>query len=549
MTLINRATLLSVFLLSTLTASSQNAANTYEADIVIYGGTSAAITAAVQAVRMDKSVLVVSPDTHLGGLTAGGLGWTDTGDKSAIGGLAREFYHRVWKHYDKPEAWNWQPRAEYGDKGQGTPAIDKEARTMWIFEPHVAESVFENWVKEEGVVIHRDEWLDRDHGVTKDGARIVSFKTLSGKNYRGKIFIDATYEGDLMAAAGITYHVGREAGNVYGEKWNGVQVGVLHHQHHFGELKISPYVVPGDPSSGLLPKVSAEPPGEKGAGDKRLQAYCYRLCMTNHADNRLPFPKPEGYNPNDYELLLRILQAGWRDMFKKFDAIPNHKTDTNNHGPFSSDNIGMNYDYPEASYARRKEILAEHTRYQQGLLYFMANDPRVPDDVRTAMAQWGLAKDEFKDNGNWPHQIYVREARRMIGPYVMTEQDVLGERTVPKPIGMGSYAMDSHNVQRYVKPDGYVENEGDIGVKPKEAYRIAYDSIVPKQAECENLLVPVCLSSSHIAFGSVRMEPVFMILGQSAATAAVQSIAEEKPVQAIDYNRLQQRLLADGQKL
>ena len=549
MTLINRATLLSVFLLSTLTASAQNAANTYEADIVIYGGTSAAITAAVQAVRMDKSVLVVSPDTHLGGLTAGGLGWTDTGDKSAIGGLAREFYHRVWKHYDKPEAWNWQPRAEYGDKGQGTPAIDKEARTMWIFEPHVAESVFENWVKEEGVVIHRDEWLDRDHGVTKDGARIVSFKTLSGKNYRGKIFIDATYEGDLMAAAGITYHVGREAGNVYGEKWNGVQVGVLHHQHHFGELKISPYVVPGDPSSGLLPKVSAEPPGEKGAGDKRLQAYCYRLCMTNHADNRLPFPKPEGYNPNDYELLLRILQAGWRDMFKKFDAIPNHKTDTNNHGPFSSDNIGMNYDYPEASYARRKEILAEHTRYQQGLLYFMANDPRVPDDVRTAMAQWGLAKDEFKDNGNWPHQIYVREARRMIGPYVMTEQDVLGERTVPKPIGMGSYAMDSHNVQRYVKPDGYVENEGDIGVKPKEAYRIAYDSIVPKQAECENLLVPVCLSSSHIAFGSVRMEPVFMILGQSAATAAVQSIAEEKPVQAIDYNRLQQRLLADGQKL
>jgi hypothetical protein len=522
--------------------------NVRQADVIVYGGTSAAIAAAVQVQRMGKTVIVVSPDRHLGGLSSGGLGWTDTGKKEVIGGIAREFYHRVWRHYEAPESWKWQQREEYGDRGQDTPAMDKDARTMWIFEPHVAEQVFEELVAEHHIPVYRDEWLNRDGGVKKEGPTITSFTTLSGIEYRGKAFIDATYEGDLMAAAGVQYRIGRESTTEYGEQWNGIQTGVLHHKHHFGDMNISPYVTPGDPSSGLLPRISAEDPGRKNDSDRRIQAYCYRMCLTDCPENRLPFPKPEGYDANQYALLLRVLDTGWREVFEKFDPIPNHKTDTNNHGPFSTDNIGMNYDYPEGSYVRRREILQEHERYQKGLMYFLANDPRVPEDVRSRMGQWGLPKDEFTDNGHWPHQIYVREARRMVGEYVMMEQDVLGKREVPNPVGMGSYTMDSHNVQRHVTPEGFVQNEGDIGVSTKTPYRIAYGALVPKKGECGNLLVAVCVSSSHIAFGSMRMEPVFMILGQSAATAAVQSIDQNCPVQAVDYGNLRERLTADGQR-
>lgn len=527
------------------------AAEPAQYDVVIYGGTSAAITSAVQAKRMGKTVVVVSPDKHLGGLSSGGLGFTDTGNKAVIGGLARDFYHRVWRHYQRPEAWNWQKREDYGNKGQGTPAIDGAQRTMWIFEPHVAEQVFEDFVRENEVRVLRDEWLDRGKGVRRDGARITSITTLSGKTVAGKMFIDATYEGDLMAAAGVDFHVGREANSVYDEKWNGVQTGVLHHRHHFGVLKekISPYRVPGDPKSGLLPRVSGEHPGEYGAGDNKVQAYCYRMCLTDHPENRVPFPKPEGYDPAQYELLLRVFNAGWRETFDKFDPIPNHKTDVNNHGPFSTDNIGMNYDYPEASYERRREILREHENYQKGWLYFVANDPRVPKEVQERMRRWGLAKDEFMDNGNWPHQIYVREARRMIGKYVMTENELLKRRPTPESVGMGSYTIDSHNVQRYITPEGYVQNEGDIGVSANGPYEIAYGSLVPKEGQCENLLVPICVSSSHIAFGSIRMEPVFMILGQSAATAAALAIDKGVPVQRVQYAQLRERLLADGQIL
>jgi len=520
-------------------------------DLVVYGGTSAGVMAAVQGARMGKRVVLVCPERHLGGMSSSGLGFTDTGNKAVIGGLAREFYHRIWRHYEQPSAWQWQRREDYGNRGQGTPAVDRDRRTMWVFEPHVAEAVFEAFLREHQIEVHRDEWLDRARGVSKSGQRIRAITTLSGRTYGGKMFLDATYEGDLLAAAGVAYHVGREANSVYGEQWNGVQTGVLHHRHHFGVLKtpISPYVVPGDPSSGLLPRISPEPPGQRGQGDRRVQAYCYRLCLTDHPDNRVPFPKPDGYDAGQYALLLRIFAAGWRETFQKFDPIPNRKTDVNNHGPMSTDNIGYNYDYPEASYERRRAILREHRTYQQGWFYFIANDPRVPGDVQERMRRWGLAKDEFRDNDHWPHQIYVREARRMIGECVMTENHLLRKSPTPDSVGMGSYTIDSHNVQRYVTPEGWVQNEGDIGVHTPGPYPIAYGALVPRRGQCDNLLVPVCVSSSHIAFGSIRMEPVFMILGQSAATAAVLAMDRNLAVQDVPYAELRARLLQDGQVL
>jgi hypothetical protein len=550
MSLMKRRTLLQI-LFGAAAAPALRAQGGPTHDVVIYGGTAAAVAAAVQAIRMGKRPIVVSPDRHLGGLSAGGLGFTDTGDKAVIGGLAREFYHRVWQRYQAPEAWRWEPRDAFGNRGQGTPAIDGENRTMWVFEPHVAEAVFEDLVREHQVPVVRDEWLDRAGGVVRDGARITSIRTLSGRTYAGRMFIDATYEGDLMAAAGVSYHVGRESVSTYGEKWNGVQTGVLHHRHHFGavEQPISPYRVPGDPASGVLPRISAAPPGEYGAGDDKVQAYCFRMCLTDHADNCVPFARPDGYDAAQYELLVRIFNAGWRETFQKFDRIPNRKTDTNNHGPFSTDNIGMNYRYPDASYAARRAIIAEHERYQQGLLYFIANDPRIPKDVQTEFRTWGLARDEFTDSGHWPHQLYVREARRMIGRFVMTEHELLKRRPTPEPVGMGSYGIDSHNVQRYITPEGFVQNEGDIGVSTQGPYQIAYGALVPKAGQADNLLVPVCVSSSHIAFGSIRMEPVFMILGQSAAAAASIAIDAGVAVQDVPYDRLRERLEADRQVL
>ncbi len=520
----------------------------YKADVIVYGGTAAAVITAVQVARDGKSVILVSPDIHLGGLTAGGLGWTDTGNKQVIGGISREFYHRLWQYYQKEETWKWQEKSEYGNKGQGTVAIDGENRTMWIFEPHIAENVFDDLIEENKIELYRDEWLDRKTGVELKNRAIKSITTLSGKTFTGKIFIDATYEGDLMAASNVSFHVGREANSVYGENWNGIQVGVLHHRHHM-MADIDPYVVPGDPSSGVLPKISVEDPGIKGEGDHRLQAYCFRMCLSNHPDNRVPFPKPENYDASQYELLARIFASGWQEVFHKFDPIPNRKTDTNNHGPFSTDNIGMNYDYPEAGYARRKEIIKEHESYQKGLMYFLANDESVPEEVREQMSQWGLAADEFTDNGNWPHQIYVREARRMIGEFVMTENEIQGNNPIPRPIGMGSYTMDSHNVQRYIKPDGYVQNEGDIGVHPKKPYQIDLGAILPKKEECTNLLVPVALSTSHIAFGSIRMEPVFMILGQSAGTVASLALEKDIEIHELTYAELKPVLLKGRQVL
>lgn len=531
-----------------LSASEKSKGQQHHADIIIYGGNSAGIIAAVQASRLGKTVLVVSPDKHLGGLSSSGLGFTDTGDKSVIGGLAREFYQRIYQHYQKAGAWKWQQQSQYGNKGQGTPAIDGKNRTMWIFEPHVAEAIMEEFAAENHIRIYRDEWLDRESGLKMNDGKIRSFRTLSGKVFTGKMFIDASYEGDLMAAAGISYHIGRESAQTYNEEWNGVQANVFQHGHHF-KAKIDPYKIPGLKSSGLLPGISSDTPAPNGSADKKLQAYCYRLCLTDNPDNSVAFSKPPGYDPQDYELLLRVFNSGWQELFDKFDPIPNRKTDTNNHGPFSMDFIGMNYAYPEASYHERKQIVKDHENYQKGLLYFMANDSRMPAAIQTQLKKWGLAKDEFIDNQNWPYQLYVREARRMVGDFVMTENEVLGKSPVPQPIGMGSYALDSHNVQRYVTAEGFVQNEGDIGVKAPSPYSIAYLSIVPKKTECKNLLVPVCLSSSHIAYGSVRMEPVFMILGQSAATAASLAIDTRENVQDIDYPLLKQMLLQQKQNL
>ncbi|MFA5205174.1 MAG: FAD-dependent oxidoreductase [Lentisphaeria bacterium] len=542
-------TLAATVLASSLAGCRLPGPRTHEADIVVYGGTSAGVVAAVQAAKMGKTVILVGPDRHLGGLSSGGLGYTDSGNTKAVGGLAREFYERIYAYYGKTSAWRWQRMDAFRNEGQGSRSRVDAERAMWTFEPHVAESIFDAWIVEHRVPVYRDEWLDREKGVVVRDGRIVAITMLSGKTFVGEVFIDATYEGDLMAAAGVSYTVGREANGVYGERWNGVQLeGIKHHRHCFMS-PVSPYKVPGDPTSGLLPYVSAEPPGGDGEGDRRVQAYCYRTCLTRHAPNRVPFPKPEGYDPANYELLLRDLLTGRKDFFEKFDLIPNLKTDTNNHGAFSSDFIGMNYDYPDASYARRREILKAHANYQKGLYYFVANDPRVPAAIREEMAQWGLAADEFKDNGHWPHQIYVREARRMIGRHVMTERDTLNETVVADPVGMGSYTLDSHNVQRYVTPGGFVQNEGDIGVRTKGPYKISYGSIVPRKSECRNLLVPVCLSSSHIAYGSIRMEPVFMILGQSAATAAAFAVEDGAAVQDVDYAKLRERLMADKQRL
>ncbi|HDT13953.1 MAG TPA: FAD-dependent oxidoreductase, partial [Candidatus Aminicenantes bacterium] len=341
--------------------------------------------------------------------------------------------------------------------------------------------------------------------------------------------------------------VGREPNSRYGETLNGVQTrnAVFHQFEH----DISPYVVPDDPSSGLLPRIHDEGPGEEGSGDKKVQAYNFRMCLTTAEENRVPFPKPEGYEPLQYELLGRYLDAGWRGIWNKFDPAPNHKTDTNNHGAFSTDDIGMNHDYPEASYERRQEIVREHERYQKGLMWYLANDPRVPKDVRERMGRWGLARDEFEDNDHWPHQIYVREARRMVGDFVMTESHLTGRKPTVKSIGMGSYNMDSHHVQRYVDARGCARNEGDIEVNPGGPYLISYEAIIPRRKEVTNLLVPVCLSSSHIAYGSIRMEPVFMILGQSAAAAARIAVRQDIPVQDVDYDVLRLELLRLGQVL
>jgi len=511
-------------------------------DLIVYGGTSGGVIAAVKAARMGKAVLLIEPGRHLGGLSAGGLGATDIGNKKAIGGMAMDFYTRIYLYYTRDDAWQQERREDY-EHGK---AWDPE-KMWWMFEPHVAESIFQDLVREAGVPVLYEERLDLNRGVQKEGNRITRIRVESGREFRAKMFIDATYEGDLMAKAGVSYTVGREANSQYGETFNGVQTAnaVKHQFLH----PVDPYRVPGDPSSGLLPGVHGEGPGEEGGGDHRVQAYNYRTCLTDVPGNRIPFEKPKGYDPLRYELLLRYFEAGFDTIPWHSRPMPNRKTDTNNNHAFSTDNIGENYLYPDGDYKTRQAILRDHELYQKGLYWTLANHPRVPEHIRAEVSRWGLSRDEFTGNGNWPHQIYVREARRMVSDYVMTEKNCRGERVAPDPIGLGAYQMDSHNTQRYVNAEGHARNEGDIQYGRFSPYPISYRSIIPKESECSNLLVPVCLSATHIAFGSIRMEPVFMVLGQSAATAACLAMDEGVSVQQLDYEPLRQRLLADRQIL
>jgi hypothetical protein len=528
-----------------------------EADVVIYGGSSAGIAAAIQAKRMGKSVILLEPESRIGGLTTGGLGQTDIGNKAAIGGISREFYEGIKSYYDKPENWKWQEKDEYLDGGQTRTEAGEPA--MWTFEPSAALQVYDQMLKKEGIVVLYNKRLDRKLGVVKEGGRIVSIRVLSGENYYGKMFIDATYEGDLMATADVSYTIGRESNTTYNETMNGVHTKLTDTtmtghparnaiNHNFVD-GVDPYVLKGDSSSGLLPFLNPEGPGEEGAGDHHIQAYCFRMCLTDHPDNRIPFVKPENYNELDYELLLRNFEAGEQGAPWINSKMPNRKTDTNNRTGFSTDFIGQNYDYPEASYEEREAIKERHRNYQKGLMWTLANHPRVPQHIRDEVSRWGTSKDEFAREDGWQEQLYVREARRMIGSYVMTQYNCEGLEVVDDAVGMGAYGMDSHNTQRYVTADGFVKNEGNVEAKVASPYPISYRSIIPKKEECTNLFVPICLSATHIAYGSIRMEPVFMVLGQSSATAACLAIDNDVDVQEVDYSRLREKLLADKQRL
>jgi hypothetical protein len=495
-------------------------AETIDADVVIYGGTAGGVSSACAVARFGKTAALAEFGNHIGGMTSGGLGYTDIGNKAAIGGFSRAFYRRLGPIYGKPEA--------------------------WTFEPHVAERELRALLQEHNVPVKLQQRLA---SVKKNGARITEITMEDGTIYRGQIFIDATYEGDLMAKAGVKYMVGREANSRFGETLNGIRAETPHHQFL---APVDPYIKPGDPSSGLLPFVMDQPLGIPGDGDASTQAYNFRLCLTKKKENQLPIEPPQNYDAKRYELLGRYFDslkaAGKKVTLRNFLSIgmvTPEKTDINNNGGLSTDYLGANHAYAEADYATRARIWADHLNYIQGLLTFLKTDPRVPEDIRADMASWGLCKDEFQDTGGWPHNMYVRESRRMLSDYVMTEADCRWRTKAEDSVGLGAYNMDSHNCRRIVR-DGKAHNEGDVqvGVKP---YPISYRSIVPKQSECENLFVPVCLSATHIAYGSIRMEPVFMILGQSAATAASMAIDEKIPVQQVAYAKLRDQLLKDGQ--
>lgn len=491
-----------------------------EADVCVYGGNAAGCAAAVSAAEEGKRAILLHPGAFLGGMTTGGLSYTDVGNTAAIGGFARRFYTAMGRHYGK--------------------------EISWAFEPHVATAELEALLSADRITVRRGEFLAY---ADMDGRRLVEIGMLSGLRVRATVFIDTTYEGDLMAAAGVPYAVGRESREEFGEQYAGIQV----MQTHQFDTAVSPYVEAGNRESGLLPMINPLPDrdhlsGMIGDGDRSVQAYNFRVCMTAREENRIPFPKPRGYDESYYRIVARWLQGTGDDVFTKFDLISEDKTDTNNHGAVSTDYIGGSHAWAEADYRTRELIFQDHVRYQQGLHWFMANDHRVPDRIRREYARWGLAADEFVETGNWPHQLYVREARRMRGDLVVTEHHCLGSERAPEAIGLAAYQMDSHNCNRVAVGDT-VLNEGDVQIKLPAPYPIPYRAIVPPEGTCDNLLVPVALSASHIAYGSVRMEPVFMILGESAAVAACHAIEDTVPVGDISYRNLEKRLRARGQVL
>jgi len=540
-----------------------NCQKTY--DIVVYGGTSAGIAASIQSSRMGKSVILIEPTQRIGGLTTGGLGATDIGNKNAIGGISYEFYQNIKKYYDIPKNWKWQKPEDYQE---GRNIGNRDA--MWTFEPSAALSVFKKMMDAEKIVLVYGEKLNRRDGVKKDGSKIIAIEMESGKSFIGKMFIDATYEGDLMASAGVSYSVGRESNSEYGETLNGVQANKIsstlrgtisiNSSHHNFTDGVDPYLVKGNSSSGLLPFITEGKPGIDGQGDKGIQAYCFRMTLTDQKENKIPFSKPKDYNELEYELLFRNYEAANGSLEKMYNygdplvpwintLMPNRKTDTNNQKGFSTDFIGQNYNYPEANYEEREKITDLHRKYQQGLMWTLAYHPRIPQKVRDEVSKWGTPKDEYERADGWSEQLYIREARRMLSNYVMTQRNCEGLEVANDPVGLGAYGMDSHQVKRYVDVNGFVQNEGNVEAHVSNPYPISYKSIVPKITECNNLLVPVCLSATHIAYGSIRMEPVFMVLGQSAATAASLAIEKGIEIQKIDYEDLKSRLLVDKQIL
>jgi hypothetical protein len=491
-------------------------------DLCIYGATPGGVAAAIQARRMGKSVVLLAFDGHLGGMTSSGLGATDIGNKAAIGGISREFYRRLGKRYEKEEA--------------------------WTFEPTVAEETLRAFCRE-----HDVRWLpfQRLVRVQKNGNRITAIETEGGHTFRASYFVDSSYEGDLLAKAGVSCTVGREPNAHYKETLNGVYFG---HPNHNFKVTVDPFVTPGDTKSGLLPGIVVDDGSAQGDGDKHVQAYNFRLCMT-HAPDRLPFPRPSGYDPARYELFARYITAmeGQTDALRLTTIMPNGKTDTNNFGGFSSDNIGLSDGWADADYPTRERLFQDHVTYHQGMMWFLCHDERVPAALRETVKAWGLPRDEFTATGGWPHQLYVREARRMVGALVMTEHHCTHAEKVKDSIGLAAYRMDSHNCRRVARQEKGVwtaRNEGNVEVAPTAPYSISYRALIPRETECANLLVPVCLSASHIAYGSIRMEPVFFVLGQSAATAACLALdAGGIPVQHVDTAALQSRLKSDGQVL
>ena len=515
-----------------------------EFDVVIYGGNAAGVIAAIQVARMGGTAVLLEPGPALGGLTTGGLGATDVGDPDYVGGLAHEFYRRIHRHYSAPAAWQSETRAAFVPRH---PLAVSDARGLhWFFEPHVASRVLHAMLAESGVTHHLGARLDRARGVRRAGDRIVSLTLLDGRTFRGRTFIDTTYEGDLMAAAGVSFTVGREANRQYGETLNGIRT--LPPERSAG---IDPYVRPGDPRSGLLPRVAPHAPGPEGEAHPDVQAYNFRVCLTDQPANRVPIARPATYDPLDYELILRLIQGEnirpGPHLFT-LTPMPNRKTDTNNRNLFSTDYVGRSTPWIEASYAEREALRREHRDYTLGFFWFLAHDPRVPEPIRRETARWGLARDEFAATDHFPFQLYVREARRLLGEYVVTEHDCRRKTTVPDPVAHASYAMDSHVVGYYADAQGRLRIEGHF-LENIRAFPISFRALLPRRTEVANLLVPVCLSATHAAYGSIRMEPVFMMLGQSAATAAMLALQSRTTLHDLPYAALRRRLEADGQIL